>query len=135
MLVRRFGWYMVGADGHLLERSIIDRMVGAPERIVFEGDPVLKPPIAQDRETRRPVAVDGGVLDTLASCPPLTEAENARLTEIKTEAAHKLALKQQRLAPDLLPSRQSAWPSAGVSVQDAKRIGRIPDQWGVATRC
>ena len=36
-----FGWMMVGAGGQLLERSIVDRMVFAPERLVFEGAPVL----------------------------------------------------------------------------------------------
>ncbi len=34
-----FGWLMVGAGGQLLERSIVDRMVGSPERLVFEGAP------------------------------------------------------------------------------------------------
>jgi hypothetical protein len=43
-----FGWMMVGAGGQLLERSIVDRMVGGPERLVFEGPPVLVPPLAQD---------------------------------------------------------------------------------------
>jgi hypothetical protein len=35
-----FGWMMVGAAGQLLERSIVDRMVWAPERLVFEGAPL-----------------------------------------------------------------------------------------------
>ena len=108
------GWYMVGASGQLLERSIIDRSVGWPERLVFEGDPVLKPPIAQDHEARRAIAVDGNILDTMEACPPLTKTENARLTEIKAEAAHKLAGEEERLAPDLSPSRRSAWPSVPV---------------------
>jgi hypothetical protein len=30
-----FGWMMVGAGGQLLERSIVDRMVGAPERLAL----------------------------------------------------------------------------------------------------
>jgi hypothetical protein len=85
------GWYMIGVSGHLLERSIIDRSVGAPERLVFEGDPVLKPPIAQDPESRRPIAVDGDVLDTLEACPALTSAEQERLADLKAEAALKLA--------------------------------------------
>lgn len=29
-----YGWMMVGAGGQLLERSIVDRMVGSPERLV-----------------------------------------------------------------------------------------------------
>ena len=34
-----FGWLMVSKSGQLLERSIVDRHVAAPERIVFEGAP------------------------------------------------------------------------------------------------
>ncbi len=54
------GWLMVGASGTLLERSIVDRMVGQPGRPVFEGGPVLEPPLVQDKAKRRPVAVEGG---------------------------------------------------------------------------
>ena len=32
-----FGWMMVSGSGSLLERSIVDRMVFAPSRPVFEG--------------------------------------------------------------------------------------------------
>ena len=54
-----FGWMMVGVAGHLLERSIVDRMVGGPERLVFEGAPILVPPLVQEAESRRPLATDG----------------------------------------------------------------------------
>jgi hypothetical protein len=50
------GWYMVSASGTPLERSIVDRMVGGPERLVFEGGPVLVPPLQQDKASRRPIA-------------------------------------------------------------------------------
>jgi hypothetical protein len=53
---------MVGAAGHLLDRSIVDRMVGLPERLVFEGPPVLDAPLTQDKERRRPRVRDGGAL-------------------------------------------------------------------------
>jgi hypothetical protein len=36
-----FGWRMVSKSGALLERSLVDRMVGGPERLVFEGAPIL----------------------------------------------------------------------------------------------
>jgi hypothetical protein len=36
-----FGWMMVGAGGQLLNRSIVDKSVYAPERLVFEGPPVM----------------------------------------------------------------------------------------------
>jgi hypothetical protein len=84
------GWMIVGEAGQLLERSIIDRMVGTAERLVFEGAPILEPPLTQDEESRRPVAADGAMLDTLAACPPLTVAERSKVEEEKAKAAHAL---------------------------------------------
>lgn len=83
------GWMTVGAGGQLLERSIVDRMVGAPERLVFEGAPILEPPLQQGR--RPPMAVDGGVLDTAQACPPLTIVEAARLRELRAKEEQRLA--------------------------------------------
>jgi hypothetical protein len=85
-----FGWFIVSAGGQLLERSIIDRMVGAPERLVFEGAPILDPPLSQDREKRRPEAVAGAALDTATACPPLTIVETSRLREVKAKSAQPL---------------------------------------------
>jgi hypothetical protein len=93
------GWMMVGAGGQLLERSIVDPMVGAPERLVFEGPPVLEPPLAQDVESRRPIATEGEILDTIAACPPLTILEQSRLREL-------IAKEQHRLAPDSAKARE-----------------------------
>ena len=84
-----FGWLMVGAGGQFLERSIVDRMVGAPERLAFEGAPVLVPPIVQDGEARRGT-LGGGVLDTLIACPPLTVIEKARLQEMLAKERARL---------------------------------------------
>jgi hypothetical protein len=93
-----FGWYVVSASGALLERSIIDRMVGGPERLVFEGGPVLEPPLQQDKESRRPIAVDGALLDTASVCPSLSIVERARLDELK-------AKERERLAPEAAKAR------------------------------
>jgi hypothetical protein len=94
------GWMMVGAGGQLLERSIVDRMVGAPERLIFEGDAILEPPLAQNRESRRPLAQDGAALDTVAACPPLTLVETARLRALR-------AKEMQRLASDSAKAREA----------------------------
>lgn len=85
------GWRMVGASGQLLDRSIVDRMVGAPERLVFEGGPILSPPLAQDPESRRPIPYDGAALDTVAACPPLTIVERSKLGALKAKEARRLA--------------------------------------------
>src|SRR5262249_14126250 len=95
-----FGWMMVSTSGALLERSIVDRMVGGPERLVFEGGPVLVPPLQQDKESRRPIAVDGVALDTMAVCPPLSIVERARLDELK-------ARERARLAPEMAKAREA----------------------------
>ena len=89
---------MVSSSGALLERSIVDRMVGGPERLVFEGGPVLVPPLQQDKESRRPIAVEGAALDTVAVCPPLTIVERSRLEELK-------AREHERLAPEMAKAR------------------------------
>ena len=93
------GWMIVSTSGALLERSIVDRMVGGPERLVFEGGPVLVPPLQQDKESRRPIAVDGATLDTVAVCPPLSIVEQSRLDELK-------ARERERLAPEMAKARR-----------------------------
>jgi hypothetical protein len=92
------GWLMVGAGGQLLERSIVDRMVGGAERLVFEGAPVLDPPLAQDQASRWPIVTEGAVLDTTAACPPLTMVERSKLRQLHAAERH-------RLAPDVAEAR------------------------------
>jgi putative DNA primase/helicase len=41
-------WFFVGKSGALLERSIIDALVGGPERLVFTAPPELGPGIYRD---------------------------------------------------------------------------------------
>ena len=82
---------MVGAGGQLLERSIVDRMVSGPERLIFEGGPVLDPPLCQDKESRRPVAVEGDVLDTVIACPPLSIVELSQLETLRAKWSSRLA--------------------------------------------
>ena len=85
------GWLMVGAGGQLLERSIVDRMVGAPERLVFEGSPILAPPLVQDMASRQAIPHDGAPLDTVTACPPLTIVEQSLLRDLRAKDEHRLA--------------------------------------------
>src|SRR5262249_46684477 len=107
-----FGWMILSTSGALLERSIVDRMVGGPERLVFEGGPVLVPPLQQDKESRRPIADDGVTLDTVAVCPPLSIVERARLDELK-------ARERERLAPETAKAR-----AAFIEAQAKKLVTR-----------
>jgi hypothetical protein len=47
-----FGWYRLGASGQLLERSLIDKSVRSPERLVFEAAPLVAAPLQQDQTAR-----------------------------------------------------------------------------------
>ena len=66
---------MVGAAGQLLDRWIIDATVYGAERLVFEGAPVVVPPVAQSASKRRPQVHDGVVIDSTAVIADLTDAE------------------------------------------------------------
>jgi len=72
----------------LLERSIVDRMVGAPERLVFEGAPILVEPLAQSAVARQPCIEEGAWLDTKSICLPLDVREKAELAELHAKAKH-----------------------------------------------
>jgi hypothetical protein len=98
--IHGLGWMMVGVGGQLLERSIVDRMVGASERLVFEGAPVLEPPLAQDAAARRPVATDGEAINTVRACPPLTLVEQQAFRKLRAEA-------RQRLLPEMHKAREA----------------------------
>jgi hypothetical protein len=84
-------WHMVGAGGQLLDRSLVDRMVYAAERLVFEGRPVLMPSLVQDQASRRPEVHTGAALNTIEACPPLSIVETARLKSLKSGSAQAFA--------------------------------------------
>jgi hypothetical protein len=70
------------------------------------------PPLRQDTESRRPIAIEGVALDTAAVCPPLTDVEKARLDELK-------AKERERLAPEVAKARE-----AFVEAQAKKLVAR-----------
>jgi hypothetical protein len=108
------GWMIVGTGGQILERSVVDRVVGNPERLVFEGPPILVPPLAQDKASRRPIVVDGVLLDTVAACPPLSIVEEQKLKEMR-------AKEKQWLAPEIVKAKEHFIEQQSHRV--AKRIG------------
>jgi hypothetical protein len=122
------GWMMVSKSGALLERSIVDRMVGAPERLVFEAGPVLVKPLAQGRESRRPTVVDGETLDTVAACPPLTVVEKAQFDKL-------LAKERKRLAPEAAKARSAFIAEQAEDL--AKRTGKTEQEarWIIERQC
>jgi hypothetical protein len=117
------GWMVVGTAGQLLERSIVDRMVGQPERLVFEGPPVLEPPLTQDAESRRPKVVTGETIDTIAACPPLSLVEQQKLRKLRAEASQALVSEATK-ARDAYVTRQAQLLAerTGVSRDAAFRV-------------
>jgi hypothetical protein len=87
------GWIMPSRSGALLERSVIDRLVGDPARLFFEAPPIVSAPLWQDPELRRPVAFAGTLLDTRAALPDLNPVELSRLEKLK-------AIESARVAPE-----------------------------------
>jgi len=117
------GWMMVSRSGALLERSIVDRMVYGPERLVFEGAPILKRPLKQDKESRRPVAVEGEVLDTVAACRELTVVEDSRLEELKAKERKRLAPEVAKIRPKFIAEQaERLVKRTGMSMQAAKQV-------------
>ena len=118
------GWFMVGVAGQLLERSIVDRMVGQPERLVFEGPPILDPPLSQDVDSRRPIVFDGKILDTVAACPPLTVIEKAALDKLKAEAKQRLLPERNRARDKFIDVQSEKLAKRDWHIQGSSRACR-----------
>jgi hypothetical protein len=114
------GWMMVGKAGQFLERSLIDRSVFGAERLVFEGAPVLDPPLGQDKKSREPIIRDGEPLDTITAFPPPSIVEQAKLRDLRAKDMH-------RLGPDASKVRK------GFIRAQAERFGVSPE--AVARMC
>src|SRR4029077_16343336 len=89
---------------------------------IFEGPPLVVPPLEQDRESRRPTAVDGEAIDTAAACPPLSILEEARLHELRTKEAHRLAPEAAHARADFIERRSERLAKrTGVDMRRARR--------------
>jgi Family of unknown function (DUF5906) len=118
-----FGWIMLARDGKMLERSIIDCSVYSSERLVFEGAPIVKKPLAQDPEQRRPVVYEGTNVDTRAVCPPLTADEQRTLDALVTQAKEKIKPEADKVRAAYIDERAPALAKrTGKTIEEAKRI-------------
>ena len=103
-----YGWAMVSKSGQILRRAITDLAVGTPEHLAFEGPPVVARPLAQDADTRKPKAVNGGIPDTSFAIPDLTTVEKRTLKAMRGAMASALAAEAaeaKRLHMDALTAR------------------------------
>jgi hypothetical protein len=123
------GWFMVGRSGQLLERSVIDRSVGNPERLIFEGPPQIIRPLMQSAAARKPTVVEGEVLDTVQACPPLTVLEKSRMAEIRAKATQPLVNAAAKARAGFLSNRtEELAQRKGISRQAAQETIRRMNQ-------
>jgi hypothetical protein len=98
-------------------------MVYAPERLVFEGPPILIAPLAQDQAARQPRVFDGPPLDTKEVCPPLRISELTEIAKLKAQAAHVLAPERAKARDKFISQQADQLASrTGISSQEARRI-------------
>ena len=118
-----YGWIYVGKRGQLLVRSIVDASVGLPERLSFEGPPLVVAPLTQDHSARHPTAFEGELLDTFAACPPLSVEEqhrfNVLVTEAKRAAAPEAEAAVERTVVEIAQARGIDLPTARAVVRSS----------------
>jgi hypothetical protein len=120
-----YGYFVVGGAGQVLDRSIIDASVYGAERLVFEGAPILAPPVGQSQKARRPRFRNGEVVDTMAALPPLTITETARLRELKARQKQALAAKAAKVRAVYVAKRaRQLAERTGITPQAAAQIIR-----------
>jgi hypothetical protein len=122
-----FGWMTPSKSGALLERSIVDRIVGGSERLVFEGPPVLVDPLVQDAKARQPEIKAGELLDTTLACPPLSLLETARLDELKRLERQRLEPEAAKARAAFIAEKAAELEATGVSAEIARRTS---ERWG-----
>ena len=121
-----FGWGIVSAAGSFLERSLIDRFVGSPERLIFEGAPIIEPPLEQAR--RDAVAHEGDILDTKFACPPLTDAEKDKVKKLKDAEAARLKPEMDKARAEWSEGHIKRLIASGMPEADAKaEVDRLID--------
>jgi hypothetical protein len=118
------GWGMIAGRGRFCVRSIVDIMVGSPERLVFEGNPLVVHPLAQDLTERAAVAYDGAMIDTRAVCPD-PKPEEAR------EVEALVAAERQRLKPEEAKAKEAAAveiaEKRGITIEKARIVVAASD--------
>jgi hypothetical protein len=111
---------MLGAAGQFLERSICDRVVGTPERLIFEGTPVLIPPVAQDAASRLPTAIEGELLDSVAACPSLDINEETQFGDLLAKARAAMARAAARARETFITERAAELVARGMEPARAR---------------
>jgi hypothetical protein len=108
--------YWVNKAGSLIEYSIIDTAVAGAERIVFEADPKVDPPLVQAK--RAALLRDGRPLVIRAACPDLNATEQDKTAKLKSAVRRKLKPEAAAL------NRSNRCASRSRSGRSLRRLGR-----------
>ncbi len=129
MWLAGYGWHMVGSRGQLLERSLVDASVGGPERLIFEGPPVVQAPLVQDQAARQAsvvgVSLPGIVLDTQRTLPDLTPEEEAQYTDLLRLSRDSMADQAQGVRDKFVTDEAQR---TGRPVDDVRRDVELADK-------
>ena len=117
-------WGVVGAAGQFLERGLIDKAVASPERLIFEGGPIVEPPLAQAPRPAR--AQEGDILDTLAACPPLNPSEREAVSQFWRDERARVKPEAEKARAAWCETHIKRLVSAGKTTAEAKAIA---DRW------
>lgn len=123
------GRYDISRAGTLLERGLIDAAVWQPCRLDFAAAPVTVSPLTTQRPAARVINDDALPLDTAQAIAPLTQAETARLKEIKAAARDDGALlsEQQDVREAWLSERVNALPPTLNEAERQEKVERLQD--------
>ena len=99
------GFFGISKSGALLERSLVDISVASPERLIFEGPPVLAEPLVQDRDARAAVPTAGIAVDTHVVLPDLSAREREELNDIKKRRRDAMLPEAQQVKAKYIANR------------------------------
>lgn len=118
--LRGYGWIWISESGSLLVRSPIDKAVASPERLVFEGAPIIVPPLVQGARKAR--AVVGGLLDTRQALPDLTLEEQHRFKALVEAAKREAEPEAARVRALWMEARVGELVRKGVPEAKAREV-------------
>jgi hypothetical protein len=118
--LKGYGWIAISRAGSLLVRSPIDEAVASPERLIFEGAPIVVPPLAQGPRGAR--VVGRGLLDTRQALPELTSEEQHRVTALIDAAKRAAEPEAARVKALWMDARVAELVRKGVNEAKAREV-------------
>jgi hypothetical protein len=117
------GWIYVGAAGQMLVRSIIDIVVGSPERLNYEGTPTLGEGLGQ--HLRIAAATEGRLLDTEIEVARATAEEAAEYERRVAAAKREAKPKADKIVEELIERDVEKQVARGVSERRARAAAKL----------